>query len=196
MPRIQLKPQSPEFADAKSRPIERICDMPGCRAAGEHKAPKDRALSDHYYFCYEHVSDYNKAWDFFSGMNDAEIQDHIFKSYYGDRPTWRYDNDGAREDMLYRAAWKTYHNTEQEPPKSEGWRAAPENSPETEALAIFGLEPPITLDGIKKRYKELVKKHHPDINRNDKNAEEQLKKINMAYTVLKLAHEKFAVLEK
>ena len=197
MPRIQLKPQSPEFADAKPRRAARHCDMPGCRAEGEHKAPKDRSLSDHYMFCYEHVSDYNKAWDFFSGMNESEIQDQIFKSYYGDRPTWRYDVDGAREDLLYRAAWKTYHNTEEEPPEAKGWqRTLPENSPETEALAIFGLEPPITLDGIKKRYKELVKKHHPDVNRADPKAEDLLKRINMAYTVLKLAHEKFAQIEK
>ena len=197
MPRIQLKPQSPEFADTKKRPVTRVCDMPGCREHGEHKAPKDRGLTDHYYFCYEHVADYNKAWDFFSGMNDDEVQEHIFKSYYGDRPTWRYDVDGAREELLYRAAWKTYHNTEEEPPEAKGWqRAMHENTPETEALAIFGLEPPITLDGIKKRYKELAKKHHPDLNKNDPKAEDLLKRINMAYTVLKLAHEKFAQIEK
>lgn len=188
MPRIQLKPQSPEYADNKPRQAGRACDMPGCRASGDHKAPKDRSLSDHYYFCYDHVSDYNKAWDFFSGMNDAEVQEHIFKSYYGDRPTWRYDVEGTREELLYRAAWKTYHNTDEDPPKN---RILPENTPETEALAIFGLEPPIDLAGIKKRYKELAKKHHPDINRGDPKAEEILKQVNMAYTVLKLAYAKF-----
>lgn len=197
MPRIQLKPQSPEFADAKPRQAARACDMPGCRAAGEHKAPKDRSLKEHYFFCYEHVSDYNKAWDFFSGMNESEIQDHIFKSYYGDRPTWRYDVDGAREDLLYRAAWKTYHNTDEEPPENARQsRTLPEDTPETEALAIFGLEPPVTLEGIKKRYKQLAKQHHPDLNKNDPEAGERLKRINMAYTVLKLAHEKFSIIEK
>lgn len=196
MPRIQLKPQSPEYADRKPRTATRVCDMPGCRAAGEHKAPKDRSLSEHYHFCLAHVAEYNKAWDYFSGMNDAEVQDHIFKSYYGDRPTWRYDVDGAREDLLYRAAWQAYHFTEEEPSKTNRDRALPDHSPETEALAIFGLEPPIDLAGIKKRYKELAKAHHPDLNKNDPKAEEQLKRINMAYTVLKLAHEKFAAMEQ
>lgn len=199
MPRIQLKPKSPEYADtARVQHNVRTCDMPGCCEIGEHKAPKDRSLKDHYWFCIEHVSDYNKAWDFFSGMNDFEIQDHIFKSYYGDRPTWRYDVDGAREEMLHRAAWQTYNFTEEEPPSSQKYREnqVAENTPEGEALAIFDLSLPLTLDKIKKRYKELVKKHHPDLNRDDPKAEETLKKVNMAYTVLKLAYARFEQIEK
>ena len=57
------------------------------------------------------------------------------------------------------------------------------------------LEVPITLTDIKKRYKELAKKYHPDLNPNNKDAEEQLKKVNMAYTILKVAYEKFEKLE-
>ena len=56
---------------------------------------------------------------------------------------------------------------------------------------IMGLEPPLSLAGIKARYKELVKKYHPDINRDDPKAEELLKSVNMAYTILKLNYEKF-----
>lgn len=194
MPRIQLKPQSPEFADAKKPRMEtRTCDMPGCACQGEYKAPKDRALSDHYFFCLDHVRDYNKAWDFFSGMNDAEVQEHMMRSLYGDRPTWRYDVDGATAEALKRAAWQTYNFTEEEPPKAAGGRSTTENrnTPEFEALAIFGLEPPVDLKGIKTRYKELAKKYHPDMNRDDPGAEDLLKRINMAYTILKLAYEKF-----
>jgi hypothetical protein len=203
MPRIQLKPQSPEFADAKkARAKDRACDMPGCDCVGEYKAPKDRALSEHYNFCLDHVRDYNKAWDFFSGMNEAEVQEHMMKSLYGDRPTWRYDVDGATAEALKRAAWQTYNFTEKEPPKDytndKGRYTSPEsrNTPEFEALAIFGLEPPIDLKGIKTRYKELAKKYHPDTNRDDPGAEDLLKRINMAYTILKLAYEKFDQMAK
>ncbi len=199
MPRIQLKPQSPEFADAKkARSKTRACDMPGCPCDGEYKAPKDRALSDHYQFCLDHVREYNKAWDFFSGMNEAEVQEHMMRSLYGDRPTWRYDVDGATAEALKRAAWQSYNFTEEEPPKAAGGRSTTEsrNTPEFEALAVFGLEPPIDLKGIKARYKELAKKYHPDTNRDDPQAEELLKRINMAYTILKLAYEKFDRLDK
>jgi curved DNA-binding protein CbpA len=49
----------------------------------------------------------------------------------------------------------------------------------------LGLEPPLSLDRLKRRYKELVKKHHPDANGGDRGAEERLKSINEAYTTLR-----------
>jgi len=54
-------------------------------------------------------------------------------------------------------------------------------------LALLQVEPPITKDRIKARYKALVKRHHPDANGGDKAAEERLKEINLAYSTLKHA---------
>ena len=53
-----------------------------------------------------------------------------------------------------------------------------------EALSILNLSPPVTRQEIKNKYKELVKIHHPDTNRGDKDAEERLKLINRAYETL------------
>lgn len=198
MPRIQLKPNSPEYAEAKKKARAKTCDMPGCAGHGDHRAPKDRSLSDHYWFCFDHVKDYNAAWDFFSGMNADEVEDQILRSLYGDRPTWRYDVDGAAAEALKRATWQTYHFTDQEPPKDDFRQKTTANNPNTpefEALSIMGLEPPVTLAGIKTRYKELAKKHHPDLNPGDKKAEDLLKSINMAYTILKLSYAKFEKLD-
>jgi len=197
MPRIQLKPNSPEFADRKKKVRARHCDMPGCPEHGEHRAPKDRSLSDNYWFCFNHVKEYNAAWDYFSGMNDKEVEDQILKSMYGDRPTWRYDVDGAATEALKRAAWQTYNFTEEEPPKYERQKSqVPALTPEGEALALMDLEAPTTLAAIKTRYKELAKKYHPDLNPGDKAAEDLLKSINMAYTILKLSYAKFERLDR
>lgn len=208
MPKINLKPKSPEYDEKQSAFQSRFraqhCEMPGCPDEGDFRAPKDRSLSDHYFFCQRHITEYNRAWNFFDGMNSQEVEDHILKSIYGDRPTWRYDIKGGDPmDELRKKAWefhggnegpdehasRAYHEYEQH------GRQVNRNSAEFEALALFGLEPPITLEGIKKRYKELAKKHHPDINQGDENAEELLKKINMAYTILKLAYQNFDRLE-
>ena len=49
---------------------------------------------------------------------------------------------------------------------------------ESKALSLFNLNLPLTLDKIKKTYKKLVKIFHPDVNGNDKKAEEKFKEIN------------------
>ena len=45
-------PQNDEFAEHK-------CDHPGCNKRGEYRAPKDRKLKEYYWFCLEHVQEYN-----------------------------------------------------------------------------------------------------------------------------------------
>ena len=197
MPKIHLKPQSAEFADDSKGPVLRGCDMPGCQAEGHHKAPRDRSLEAHYWFCLDHVQEYNKAWNFFAGMSAHEIEEHIVRSALWDRPTRRYDPLAKGEHDLYRKAWQTYHYTEKEPPEAKPRHPSLDpNTPEFQALGIMGLEPPLDLKAIKARYKELAKKHHPDVNPGDPKAEELLKSINMAYTILKLAYEKYEKLEQ
>ena len=188
-----MKPFSAEFADdGRESSAIRTCGMPGCTIEGSHKAPKDRSLKDHYWFCYDHVQEYNSAWDYFSGMSASDIEDHIVRSMLWDRPTRRYDGNAALEEQLYRKSWQTYHFTENEPKKEKPFAAGIErDTPEFQAMAIMALEPPLNMVSIKTRYKELVKKYHPDVNREDPNAEELLKSINMAYTILRLACEKY-----
>lgn len=193
MPRIVLKPKSPEFADTAQKESPAPCNMPGCASHGEFKAPKHRGLDEYYTFCYDHVKDYNKAWNFFSGMSDHEVEHHVYNSFYGDRPTWKYSGEGTAEENLRDAAEKLYYHEEERPQQNDRTRTfqADSNSPEHEAMAIMGLAPPMTLEKIKERYKILAKKHHPDLNKNSASAAEQLKKINMAYTILKLAFEEY-----
>ena len=203
MPKINLKPNSPEYQDpAKPKSKIKPCDMPGCPGEGTFRAPRDRSLENHYWFCQDHITEYNRAWNFFDGMNQKEVEDHILKSMFGDRPTWRYDADGLVEENLRRQAWEFHGTGHADDRASRAWEEYQENQnkierhgPEFEALAIFGLEPPLNLDDIKSRYKELAKKYHPDLNKGDPNAEEQLKKVNMSYTVLKLAFQKFDQIE-
>ncbi len=195
MPKIFLKPRSAEFSSHAPDSITRCCDMPGCDKPGEHRAPKDRGLKEYYYFCQEHAREYNKAWNFFEGMSNDDVEEHIYNSFYGDRPTWKYGVNGNAEDVLYQQAWKMKYGEDEAPPNREERERSKigqsEHSKEYEAMAIMGLEPPLTFDAIKLKYRELVLKHHPDRNHGCPESEELLKGINMAYTVLKLAYEKF-----
>ncbi|NBX67297.1 MAG: molecular chaperone DnaJ [Proteobacteria bacterium] len=163
--------------------------MPGCPHAGEHKAPKDRGLQEYYFFCAGHISEYNAAWDFFDGMSQMDIEKHIRESMFGDRPTWVYTAQPGFEDML-REKVSAFRDFEDAKPKREQ-KKQEGSTPENEALAIMGLTAPVTFNKIKERYRTLMKAHHPDRNQGDKEAEEIVKRVNMAYTILKAAHEKY-----
>ncbi len=56
--------------------------------------------------------------------------------------------------------------------------------------ATLGVSKTATEDEIKKAYRSLAFKYHPDRNPGDKNAEEKFKKINQAYSVLGNAQER------
>src|SRR5437867_4637595 len=49
---------------------------------------------------------------------------------------------------------------------------------------ILGVSRNASADEIKKAYKKLARKYHPDVNPGDKKAEEQFKKISQAYAIL------------
>jgi hypothetical protein len=205
MYRVKLKPNSVDFLDDGSRLLGKLCDHPACDLKGEYRAPRNRELDkvDYHYFCLEHVQKYNQAWDFFAGMSESDARDHINRSYYGDRPTWKYDGKN-RDDTLrthakaYREGFDTQEsgdNAEHEHRRRTHTAALKQKTPETEALEIMDLTPPLTHEILKARYKALAKAHHPDLHRNCKIAEEKLKQINMAYTVLSVAYESFQQLD-
>ena len=50
--------------------------------------------------------------------------------------------------------------------------------------AVLGVPASAKQEEIKKQYRRLAKKHHPDANPNDAKAGERFKEISEAYTVL------------
>ncbi len=195
MPTIRLKPNSAEFATENHNSASKIsCHMPNCTEEAEFRAPADRSLNEHYNFCKNHITEYNKAWNFFDGMNPAEVEEHVISAFHGDRPTWKYREFASMEEDLLNKLNNAYgegYNEYKERREKADLNGFEKHSPEAEALKIMGLQPPITLEEIKREYKILAKKHHPDHNKNNAESEELLKDINMAYTVLKAAYGKY-----
>ena len=170
----------------------RACDHPGCAATGEFRAPRSRAaLNQFYWFCLDHVRAYNAAWNYYVGMSMNEIEQEIRHDTVWQRPTWPF---GTRLGYRYAASFKDHGlfglEDEAEPGRNENGakRHHYPASPQGRALAVFNLEPPVTLPGLKARYKELVKLNHPDSHGGDKDAEERLKVINQAYATLKTSY--------
>ncbi len=170
---------------------ERRCDHPGCAAKGEYRAPKSRsALRDYYWFCLDHVQSYNKAWNYYADMDSDEIEAQIRFDTVWQRPTWPL---GGRGPQYYRQTVDEVDDVfdvfrEERQRQAEERRAQPTTRKKTEeeaALAELDLIPPVSFAQVKTRYKELVKKLHPDANGGDRGAEERLKVVIEAYTKLK-----------
>lgn len=174
----------------------RLCDAPGCTAEGEFRAPRSRdELRNYYWFCMEHVRAYNAQWNYYAGLNEAEIERQIRADTTWWRPTWPLGSQGkghrsARHDgpaldlgVFGQDEWDQEHIRSAHL-NGGAWRPRP-GSAEAEALIVLGLEPPVTRVAVKLRYKTLVKKFHPDANGGNRDAEERLKIINRAYSVLR-----------
>jgi DnaJ-class molecular chaperone len=58
---------------------------------------------------------------------------------------------------------------------------------ERKAFDTLGLEIDAAGPEIKARFKELVKRHHPDVNGGDRSLEDRLREIIQAYNYLKSA---------
>ena len=162
--------------------------MPSCGALGDYRAPKSRnALNDYWWFCLEHVRAYNASWDFYKGMSPVEIEAATRADTAWQRPTWPLGSLGGRIDAAVDADPLHVLNAARHRAHQREQRArAPEAPPELrEPLAALGLGWPVTLDDLKTRYKQLAKKHHPDANNGDRDAEERLKTINLAYAALR-----------
>ncbi|MBR0679988.1 J domain-containing protein [Roseomonas eburnea] len=169
-----------------SAPLRR-CDHPGCGEAGLFRAPRDRSLRDFLWFCLPHVRDYNKAWDYYKGMAPAEIEAHLRDDTAWQRPTWplgrlggagRFDPEILRDPLGVLGA--------EAPTPRRRPRETHEAPPELRAaLDLLGLVWPLDQGELRARYKELAKRYHPDATGGDRQAEERLKDINRAYSLLK-----------
>jgi DnaJ-domain-containing protein 1 len=173
------------------------CAWKDCANAGEFRAPKDRSLSSYVMLCLEHVRQYNAQWNFHAGLSTEEMELEIRSAATWDRPTWKLGSLGANlragrvhvQDPFGFTAGTEFDPRGKQQRQEKADAANPHNAPaaaRSKALKIFDLTAPITLETLRKRYKALVKKHHPDANGGSPEAETRMKVINEAYQTLRV----------
>ena len=187
-PHDELDPRGAEA------PPRRCCAWPGCEGEGAFRAPKSRDdLRAFHWFCLDHVREYNRAWDFFAGMNRQEIESYLREDVTWHRPTWAFGASAHRATGGWR--WQDPFGAFTDDDSGlNGARARSETDrgrrppgPASRAermLAVLDLGPDTTREELRQRYRQLAKRHHPDLHGGDKRAEERLKRINEAYTYL------------
>ncbi len=174
--------------DGDKRENARACAWSGCDAPGEHRAPVSRDELDQYqWFCQQHAREFNRAWNYFDGMSDSEVEADVRRDTTWNRPTWRLGGNGAfRPEHINDPLGIFSGAAAGGPHRGDGPPVRPPISDEEQrAYLTLGLEYPVTASDLKARYKLLVKEYHPDANAGDKSAEDRLKDINAAYRTLK-----------
>lgn len=165
---------------------DRPCDCPGCHEAGTHRAPKDRRLKEHYWFCLKHVAEYNKSWDFLQGLSPDEIELHLQHDTTWQRPTWKLGGGapaGARPHPRVRDFFGIY---EELGLGMDGQYNPPAHQPAVEkrliqAMRVMELQFPLDKSLVKKQYKKMAKLCHPDKNPKDSEAGARFQKLSEAY---------------
>lgn len=171
-----------------AEPVVAVCNHPECTLPGEYRAPRSRTeLTNFYWFCLEHVREYNAAWNYYADMDDAAVEAEIRKDIVWQRPTWPLGTRPGANGPQFHDPLSLLGEGAMDPRSAREAEVQMQNlTPrEREAVSVLGLVAPFTKADIKQRYKLLAKSLHPDANGGDKRAEDRLKSVNHAYTTLK-----------
>jgi hypothetical protein len=169
---------------------DRPCDYPGCKEKAAFRAPKSPdQLDEFFWFCKDHIREYNLKWNFFQGTTDEEFQKFLDKDRVWERETKPFSRIGdgnawARlgvNDPMALLGEKATQNP------GRVMSAATRKLPPTERKAIEILDARDTMSKteIRKVYKGLIKVLHPDMNGGDRSHEEQLQEVVWAWDQLK-----------
>ena len=168
----------------------RLCEHPGCQETGQYRAPKSPDdLDDFYWFCKDHVREYNLKWNFFNGQTEEEMAEQMDKDRVWERETKPFAKKGEEARAWARLGVDDPHqilgeNATRNPGKSiTGTRKLPPT--ERRALDILEAKDHWTKAEIRKSYKSLIKILHPDMNGGDRGHEEQLSEVVWAWDQIK-----------
>ncbi|MEP2716624.1 DnaJ domain-containing protein [Pseudophaeobacter sp.] len=181
-------PRGRRAASGASETSTRVCDKEGCNEAGKFRAPKaPDVLDDFFWFCQEHVREYNNHWNFFQGTTEAELNAQQSKDKVWERQTKPMGDPEAR--AWARLGIEDPHqvlggNATQNPGRSG---ATGRRLPATErkALELLEAKDDWSKADIRKAYKKLIKVLHPDMNGGDRSQEEQLQEVRWAWDQIK-----------
>ena len=159
----------------------RLCMSQGCAEDGYYPAPKNRQeLRSHIWFCLDHVRAYNSHWNYYDGLEGDALEAEIRRATTWERPSWKFAT-GQPSENIFEDPLGLFDFENRDEAKS-GRKLTPE---ERAAWKTLNLAPVDDFDIVKKQYKRLVKENHPDKNGGDAHAEERLKDINLAYSLIR-----------
>lgn len=183
-------PRGRRGMSGESETSNRVCDDPKCEEAGKYRAPKSPdILDDFFWFCKDHVREYNLKWNFFDTATEQEFMDQVDADRVWERPTKPLGKKSEEQRAWARLGVDDPHqvlgeNATRNPGKGGN---ATRRLPPTErrAMDILEAKDHWSKPEIRKAYKALIKVLHPDMNGGDRSQEEQLAEVVWAWDQIK-----------
>ena len=166
--------------------MKNICDWDNCKELGEYKAPIERDNSKKFrMLCLKHIREFNKNWNYFSGMDDNQILNFLKSDMTWHKPTQSFSSSDNFFKVLCNNTLKDEIDNRKIKSDFNYMRQFKFDHKDIKAFEILGLSVGMKWMKIQEKFKTLVKKFHPDMNLGNKKYEEKLKLITLAYTQLK-----------
>ena len=191
---LKMRPSPKYFNNLRIKPKnlskKRPCDYGGCNEHGEFQAKTKSAAK--FFYCLNHIKEFNKNYNFFEGMSEEEIIDYQISAIIGHRPTWKSGtnphanyfskfakNDGSAFDDPFDLFEKDKTTKYERQSKIKKGKIS------EKAYKLLDFSSLSSKSDIRKKFKEVVKSLHPDTNGGDNSQEDLLKEVISAYKTLK-----------
>ena len=181
---LKMRPSPKYFNNLRIKPKnlskKRPCDYGGCNEHGEFQAKTKSAAK--FFYCLNHIKEFNKNYNFFEGMSEEEIIDYQISAIIGHRPTWKSGtnphanyfskfakNDGSAFDDPFDLFEKDKTSKYERQSKIKKGKIS------EKAYKLLDFSSLSSKSDIRKKFKEVVKSLHPDTNGGDNSQEDLLK---------------------
>ena len=169
---------------------KQVCDYEGCNEHGEFLAKTKSSVK--FFYCLNHIKDFNKNYNFFEGMSEEEVIDYQISAIIGHRPTWK---SGTNPQASYFSKFAKNDGSAFDDPfdlfekektsKYERQSKIKKGKISEKAYKLLDFNSVSNKSDIRKKFKEVVKSLHPDTNGGDNSQEDLLKEVISAYKALK-----------
>lgn len=129
------------------------------------------------WFCLAHVRAFNAKYNFFDGLSPDEIHDAQSPLAGWERVV----TERGREAFHFGDSHGLFTEGTPARPQARRW---PEGA-DARALGLLGLDDAATGKDVRRVYKALVRRYHPDSNGGDRSHEGKLQAVVAAYTHLR-----------
>ena len=136
---------------------------------------KDKKNKEYHWYCFDHHKEYVDKqklecdWELCDKIGEFKAPSKNEDSFF--QKLW---NNAIEDELLFINKFKN----------SSSYSGRRYNPTQIIALKKMELDSEVNWSDIRVQFKKLVKKYHPDINAGNKQYEEKLKEITLAYTFL------------